>query len=159
MRSACLILAFGFAVSGSAAGDKGMPRIRIAAQPGCPIEIIPAKSSVSDRRTASAAQRAILGSDAAIQEATGAGAGDVIYTVAARNTGPKTIAAREYLWEAFNAFDEKLGERTYSYAKAIEPGKNRTDYDAGAPLSDDVAYYRISVVRVKFDDGSSWPAP
>jgi hypothetical protein len=134
--------------------------VEIADQPGCPIVLDPKRAWVDDAKHASGWHRLLTGDNPEDYSAVAqrAAPDEIVVGVAWKNTGKMTILAREFLWEAFNAFDEKLGERRCSYSKDVAPGKRRADSEAIAQLGDDVSYYRVSVSRVKFEDGTFWSA-
>ena len=85
-------------------------------------------------------------------------AGQKRFTAEIRNTGQVDITAAELLWEALNAFGEKVGEKVVSFRfkKPIRPGKKRTTYNEAVWVAEDVSAYRVSLSRLKFEDDSTW---
>lgn len=70
------------------------------------------------------------------------------------------IVAFEIEWTALNGMDEPLASRRIVYAvkKPIAAGKEKREYLQSNRLADDAAKYSAALVRVKFEDGSVWPA-
>jgi hypothetical protein len=148
----------------------GYTKAKITEQPDCPVRI--ARAGVQDSEKASGFTRGMASLDRVMKTANGkvvdqqttldgsVHAGSVRYDVQIEALRDGVVAI-EVAWSAVNAFEEPKGSRTapLDMGKALKEKAKKTVSENAARISEDQARFEIRVMRVRFEDGTTWVAP
>jgi hypothetical protein len=169
MKSEALIVIALAAIPWSVTVAEEQPRGRLTGQfelvlvnpEGCPIQVLDKKTRVADpnRYDAWAPVRSNDPSTYA-RKSYESGERQMIYDVAFRNDSKRNIVSVEFLWEAFDTSKRpSFNYRAIWDAKTLRPGEVQFKHEVDFKLSADIGGYRLSVRKVRFDDGEEWVAP
>jgi hypothetical protein len=139
----------------------------VAASPDqseAPIVVLESDVRVVNPTSSGGGAATVLGGVAIAGGEAEASPGGQRYWIKARNVGSKKIVAAEYAFDFFTPFGELYATEYVQWASDWKVWKPKHALDAvinGKPVdhAQDRWHHKVRVVRVKFEDGTTWTAP